>query len=76
MNDVQDFDALRNNLKNLKLSLENERIKAQEKLFLDFTISGVGRGRVLRKVVFEVLAGSLRSFLVGVLSTHRLGFRS
>ena len=37
MNENEDFDALRNNLKYLKLSLENERVKAQEKLFLDFT---------------------------------------
>ena len=42
MNDSQDFDALRNNLKNLKLSLENERVKAQEKLFLDFTQNVMG----------------------------------
>ena len=42
MNDNQDFDALRNNLKNLKASLENERVKAQEKLFLDFTQTVMG----------------------------------
>jgi hypothetical protein len=42
MNDNQDFDALRNNLKNLKASLENERVKAQEKLFLDFTQNVMG----------------------------------
>ncbi len=42
MNDSEDFDALRNNLKNLKISLENERVKAQEKLFLDFTENVMG----------------------------------
>ena len=42
MNDTEDFDALRNNLKNLKISLENERVKAQEKLFLDFTENVMG----------------------------------
>jgi hypothetical protein len=42
MSDTQDFNALRNNLKNLKLSLENERIKAQQKLFIDFTENIMG----------------------------------
>ena len=42
MNENEDFDALRNNLKYLKLSLENERVKAQEKLFLDFTQTVMG----------------------------------
>ena len=34
---TEDFDALRNNLRHLKTSLESERVKAQEKLFTDFT---------------------------------------
>tara|TARA_R110001583_G_scaffold46195_8_gene145200 strand:- start:3234 stop:3740 length:507 start_codon:yes stop_codon:yes gene_type:complete len=42
MSDTQDFNALRNNLKHLKLSLENERIKAQQKLFIDFTENIMG----------------------------------
>ncbi len=42
MGDTQDFDALRDNLKNLKVSLANERIKAQEKLFVDFTQNIMG----------------------------------
>lgn len=42
MSDTQDFNALRNNLKSLKASLENERIKAQEKLFIDFTQNIMG----------------------------------
>ena len=42
MSDTQDFDALRDNLKNLKVSLENERIKAQQRLFIDFTQNIMG----------------------------------
>ena len=42
MEGSEDFDALRVNLRTLKLSLENERIKAQEKLFVDFTENIMG----------------------------------
>ncbi len=39
---TEDFDALRNNLRHLKTSLESERVKAQEKLFTDFTQNIMG----------------------------------